>query len=69
MPRTIKIGDKVQAFLDAKIKGTVTEITQGKTISNTSGGTLAGNFRVCTVLSSTGETFRVPLSEVFITDY
>ena len=69
MPRTIKIGDRVQAFLDAKIKGTVTEISQGKTMSNTSGGTLAGNFRICTILSSGGEIYRVPLSEVFITDY
>ena len=46
--RRIKVGDKVQAFLDANIVGTVTQIKENKNVPWMVGGTTSTEF-ICEV--------------------
>ena len=70
MPRTIKIGDKVQAFLNAGILGEVVDIFSSNTKIWTSGGAPAATVSICRVrLSKTGEVVDVPKSDLFIVEY
>ena len=70
MPRSIKVGDKVQAFLAANIIGEVVNIFSANNNMWTSGGAPAKSVSVCEVrLSSTNELIRVNKSELFIIDY
>jgi len=70
MSRNIRVGDIVQAFLNANIKGEV--INFGSTTNRkwTVGGTLNSNEPVCNVkLTSTGEVVTVKVSDLFIVKY
>jgi len=70
MIRKIKIGDTVQAFLNAAIKGKVTNVYQKPAKIWTTGGAPNGSVNVCSVLlESSGRTIDVLASDLFIVDY
>ena len=70
MPRAIKIGDKVQAFLNPGVIGEVVDIFSSSTKIWTSGGAPASSYSICRVrIFKTGEVVDVPKSDLFITDY
>ena len=70
MPRGIKVGDRVQAFLNASILGEVVEIIQAETKIWTSGGAPSATFSTCRVkISKTGEIVTVKKSDLFIVEY
>lgn len=70
MPRAIKTGDTVQAFLNAAILGEVVEITSTQNTAWTIGGTSSARTAVCVVrVFKTNQLIRVAKSELFIVDY
>ena len=70
MPRSVRIGDRVQAFLNASILGEVVEIYSSSTKIWTTGGAPAGSVSICKVkILKTGEIVDVPKSDLFIVEY
>ena len=70
MIRKIKIGDTVQAFLNAAIKGRVTNVYQKPAKIWTTGGAPQGSVNICSVLvESSGKSVDILASELFIVDY
>ncbi len=66
--RRIKVGDKVQAFLDANIKGDVTRIKEDKNILWMVGGNASTEF-VCEVkLDKDGSLVAYKMHELHHTD-
>jgi len=70
MPRAIRIGDRVQAFLDANILGNVVSMSVTSNHMWTVGGAPSKTRAICRIkLASTGEVVDVAKSELFIVDY
>ena len=70
MARNIRIGDRVQAFLDASIVGRVVDISTGPSKGWTVDGTLSASTTSCTVLlESSDKKVVVKASDLFIVDY
>ena len=70
MPRKIRVGDQVQAFLDANILGEVIEITTTGNNNWTVAGTSSSLTEMCRVmLKKTQKVVVVKKSELFIVDY
>ena len=66
--RRIRVGDKVQAFLDANIKGEVTQIKESKNVPWMVGGTASTEF-VCEVkLDKDGSLVVYKMHELHHTD-
>jgi len=71
MPRSIRLGDKVQAFWDANISGTVVEIYKKKAgVQMTEIGPTQVKLLYCKVKTfKTGNLVEVKLSDIFITEH
>ena len=65
--RAIRVGDTVQAFLNAKIKGTVVKITQQVSDVWLVGGTTEP-LVMCDVKLSSGDVISVKITDLFIVD-
>jgi len=65
--RTIRVGDKVQAFLDSNISGTVQEIVEGKKAHWLVGGASQKELH-CIILKSDGTTVRCAMGELHHAD-
>ena len=65
--RSIRVGDKVQAFLDPKIAGVVVNILREDSDTWLVGGTVS-TVTLCDVQTADGKTVRVKMTDVFITD-
>jgi hypothetical protein len=61
--RRIKIGDRVQAFLDSRIVGIVTAIEETEDVPWMVGGTASKEF-ACTIKLDTGASIKYKLSEL-----
>lgn len=69
MARVIKIGDRVQAFLNAAISGEVVSMEWIGSNLTTVGGTTNSNQLVCSVKTKSGKIVKALVSDLFITDY
>jgi|TARA_Y100000310_G_scaffold345507_1_gene465786 hypothetical protein len=65
--RTIRVGDKVQAFLDSDMCGTVQEIVESKQAPWLVGGASQRELH-CIILKSDGTTVRCAMGELHHTD-
>jgi hypothetical protein len=65
--RRIRVGDRVQAFMDSNIKGSVTSIEYEKSTAHMIGGT-AGSIAFCIIKTDDGRMVRYKSSELFHVD-
>jgi len=65
--RRIKVGDSVQAFLDARIKGTVLEVRENKNVPWMVGGTASVEL-FCVLKLKDGRDVLYKMSELHHTD-
>jgi hypothetical protein len=65
--RRIKIGDRVQAFLDSRVIGTVTNIIEDKNVPWMVGGT-ASTKLICEIKLDDGAVARYDLHELYLVD-
>ena len=65
--RRIKIGDRVQAFLDSRVIGTVVSISVSDNVPWMVGGTASGEY-VCELKLDNGHTIQYKLSELHHVD-
>ena len=65
--RRIKVGDRVQAFLDSRVIGTVVSISVSDNVPWMVGGTASGEY-VCELKLDSGHTIPYKLSELHHVD-
>ena len=66
--RRIKVGDRVQAFLDSRIIGKVTNITESKNVPWMVGGTVSSEFICELKLDESDRIVKYKLSELHHVD-
>lgn len=65
--RRIRVGDRVQAFLDTRIKGKVLAINESKNVPWMVGGTASTEF-ICTLELDDGKQIAVKMNELHHVD-
>lgn len=65
--RRIRVGDKVQSFLDSRVRGVVVGINESKNVPWMVGGTASTEF-VCVVELPSGQRINYKMSELHHSD-